>query len=115
MSKRRKYRYWSKEEKLRIVTRLFNEDIGVRELCRTEQITTALIYKWKQAYLENGEAGLVNSVKPRNPLAKLQNKKNLTELEQLQYENMKLKTKERSFKKGIHKRGSGKHKSKEII
>ena len=34
MSKRRKYRYWSKEEKLRIINRLFNEDIGVRELCR---------------------------------------------------------------------------------
>ena len=100
MSKRRKYRYWSKEEKLRIIKRLFNEDKGVRELCRDEKITTALIYKWKTAFEEFGEQGLENSVKPRNPLAKLQNKKNLTELEQLQYENMKLKIENARLKKG---------------
>ena len=100
MSKRRKYRYWSKEEKHRIIRRLFDEDIGVRELCRSEKITTALIYKWKAAYLAQGEHGLENSVKPRNPLAKLQNKKNLTELEQLQYENMKLKIENSRLKKG---------------
>jgi transposase-like protein len=47
LSKRRKCRYWSKEEKLRIIRRLFDEDIGVRELCRDEKITSALIYKWK--------------------------------------------------------------------
>ena len=37
MSKRRKYRYWSKEEKYRIIKRLFTEDIGVSELCREEK------------------------------------------------------------------------------
>ena len=100
MSKRRKYRYWSKEEKHRIIRRLFDEDIGVREFCRAEKITTALIYKWKAAYLEHGIVGLENSVKPRNPLAALQNKKNLTKLEQLQYENMKLKIENLRLKKG---------------
>jgi len=74
MSKRRKYRYWSKEEKHRIIKRLFTEDIGVRELCRDEKITTALIYKWKAAYEEFGE--------------------------QLQYENMKLKIENARLKKG---------------
>jgi len=100
MGNRRKYRYWSKEERYRIIKRLFDEEIGVRELCREEKITTTLIYKWKAAYLEHGIAGLENSVKPRNPLAKLQNKKNLTELEQLQYENMKLKIENLRLKKG---------------
>ncbi len=97
---RRKYRYWSKEEKHRIIRRLFDEELGVRELCREESITTTLIYKWKAAYLENGIEGLENSVKPRNPLSKFQNKKNLTELEQLQYENMKLKIENSRLKKG---------------
>ena len=96
----RKYRYWSKEEKHRIIKRLFDEEVGVRELCRQEKISPALIYKWKAAYLEHGIKGLENSVKPRNPLAKLQNKKNLTELEQLQYENMKLKIENLRLKKG---------------
>ncbi len=97
---RRKYRYWSKEEKHRIIKRLFDEDIGIRGLCREEKISPALIYKWKAAYLKDGLKGLENSVKPRNPLAKLQNKKNLTELEQLQYENMKLKIENLRLKKG---------------
>lgn len=100
MSKRRKYRYWSKDEKHRIIKRLFNEEIGVRELCRDESITTTLIYKWKAALLEHGIEGLENSVKPRNPLVKLQNRNNLTELEQLQYENMKLKIENSRLKKG---------------
>ena len=68
MTKRRKYRYWSKKEKQRILNRLFKEDIGVRELCREEKITTTLIYKWKAAYEEDEIEGLKNSVKPRNPL-----------------------------------------------
>ena len=63
MSKRRKYRNRSKEEKQRIINRLFNNDIGFREQCK----------------------------KQRNPLAKLQNNKNQTKLEKLQYENIKLK------------------------
>jgi len=58
------------------------------------------IYKWKAAYLEHGIEGLENSVKPRNPLSKFQNRKNLTELEQLQYENMKLKIENSRLKKG---------------
>ena len=97
---RRKYRNWSKEEKHRIIRRLFDEELGVRELCREENITTTLIYKWKAVYLKDGLKGLENSVKPRNPLARLQNKKNLTELEQLQYENMKLKIENSRLKKG---------------
>ncbi len=97
---RKKYRYWSKEEKHRIIKRLFDEELGVRELCRVERISPALIYKWKASYLEHGIEGLENSVKPRNPLVKLQNKKNLTELEQLQYENMKLKIENSRLKKG---------------
>jgi len=99
LNKRRKYRYWSKEEKHRIIKRLFDEEIGLRELCRQEIITTTLIYKWKAAFLEHGIGGLENSIKPRNPLVKLQNKKHLTEVESLQYENMKLKIENARLKK----------------
>mgnify|MGYP000421404458 CR=1 FL=1 len=91
MSKTRRNRYWSKDSKYRIIKKLLDEDVGVRELCRQEKISSALIYKWKAAYFERGLEGLENSKKPRNPLVKYQNKKELTELESLQYENMKLK------------------------
>lgn len=33
MSKRRKYRYWSKEEKHRIIRRLIDEEIGENKSC----------------------------------------------------------------------------------
>lgn len=38
---------------------------------------------------EYGEQGLENKKKPGNPLCKYSNKKNLTDIEKLQYENMK--------------------------
>ena len=46
---------------------------------------------WIKKYLELGEIGLQNSKKPGNPLAKYSRKKQLTDLEKLEYENMKLR------------------------
>ena len=59
-----------------------------------------MITNWMKKYKEEGEDGLINKKKPGNPLTKFQNKKNLTELEQLQYENMKLKIENSRLKKG---------------
>ena len=44
-------------------------------------------------YLEYGEAGLVNAKKPGSPYKGLNLKKNLSDLEKLEYEIMKLKLK----------------------
>ncbi len=93
-------RHWSKESKFRIVKQYLDEEVGLRELCRQEKISTAHLYHWKQAYLEKGMEGLKNSRKPRNPLVKLQGKKERTEAEQLQYENMKLRIENARLKKG---------------
>jgi transposase-like protein len=93
-------RYWSKEAKYRIIKEYLDDKIGLRELCRREKISTAQIHKWKKAYLEKGPEGLENSKKPRNPLLKYQNKKELSEVEQLEYENMKLRIENARLKKG---------------
>jgi len=103
MSETRKNRYWSKDNKYRIIKQLLYEEVGVRELCRQEKISAAQLYKWKTAYLEHGIEGLENSRKPRNPLVKYQNKKQLTELEKLEYENMKLRIENARLKKGYTK------------
>lgn len=49
-----------------------------------------MLRTWVKLYLTNQDL-LENKKKPGNPLSKYANKKNLTETEQLQYENMKLR------------------------
>ena len=74
----------SKEEKLALVKRnLAGETL--RALERETGISNSQIYKWTKQYLEGGEAALVNKRKPGNPLAKYACKKELTQIEQLEY------------------------------
>ena len=56
---------------------------------------------------KRGEKGLENKIKPGNPLAKYQSKKQLTDLEKLEYENMKLKIENERLKKGYMVEGDG--------
>ena len=50
---------------------------------------------------------LENKKKPGNPLSKYLNKKNLTDIEKLQYENMKLRIENERLKKGYLVKGDG--------
>ena len=58
-------------------------------------------------YLEQGEVGLENKKKPGNPLSKYMNKKQLSDIEKLEYENMKLKIENERLKKGYIVKGDG--------
>ena len=58
-----------------------------------------MINNWIKAYRENGIEGLTSKKKPGNSLTKYSNKKNLTEMEQLQYENMKLRIENERLKR----------------
>ena len=60
-----------------------------------------MICVWIKKYLEQGESALENKKKPGNPLSKYSRKKNLTDLEKLEYENMKLRIENERLKKGI--------------
>ena len=70
-------------------------------------ISHSLAGKWRKDYLEKGETSLVNKKKPGNPLCKFSNKKNLTDIEKLQYENMKLRIENERLKKGYIMKGDG--------
>ena len=63
--------------------------------------------KWRKDYLEKGEVSLINQKKPGNPLCKYSNRKNLTEIEKLEYENMKLRIEVERLKKGYQVKGDG--------
>ena len=80
----------SKEEKLALVKRnLAGETTTALE--RESGIYHTQIHKWTKQYLEGGEDALINKRKPGNSLAKYRNRKELTPMEMLEYENALLK------------------------
>jgi transposase-like protein len=95
-----KNKEWSSEEKHRIVMRVLNGEGSSYEIGKEENAYPGMIRNWIAAYKKNGIKGLKNKKKPGNPLVKFQARKELTELEKLQYENMKLRIENERLKKG---------------
>lgn len=95
-----KNREWSKEEKFKYVNMVISGEKSAREIEREYGIVNSMVSNWIKRYNEQGIAGLQNKRKPGNPLAKYSNKKELTPLEQLEYENMLLRIENERLKKG---------------
>lgn len=85
-----KNRSHSKAEKLGLVKRNI-EGEGITSLARESGVHESLIHKWTKQYLNGGEVALANKRKPGNPLCKYQSRKELTPMEQLEYENALLR------------------------
>lgn len=102
-----KNKYWSKEEKLRIVNKVVLEGLSSIQVAKEENIDSSIVRRWTRIYFAEGEEGLVNKKKPGNPLSKYQNRKNLSDLEKLEYENMKLRIENERLKKGYILKGDG--------
>lgn len=93
-------REWSKEAKFKVINRILEGDKNLSEISKEENINRGQLHQWIVRYQENGMKGLENKRKTGNPLVKFQNKKDLTEIEKLQYENMKLRIENARLKKG---------------
>ncbi len=100
-------RNWSKEEKLKAVNRVLINHETAEDVRKDLNINPGLLHTWIKKYLENGEKGLENKIKPGNPLSKYMHKKELTNIEKLEYENMKLKIENERLKKGYMVEGDG--------
>ena len=74
--------------------------LSTRDAAKKYNVSKTNIFSWATKYQENGMDGLRNSRKPGNPLAKYQRRKDLTEIEKLEYENMKLRIENERLKKG---------------
>ena len=99
-------RYWSKEEKLKLIKEVLNGESSV-QVAKRYDISDGMLRNWIIKYNKYGESSLENKKKPGNPLCKYSNRKNLTEIEQLQYENMRLKIENKRLKKGYLVKGNG--------
>ena len=82
-------RYWSKDDKLKLINEVLNGKSS-QEVARENDISGGMLRGWIIKFNKDGEKGLENKKKPGYPLCKYSNKKNLTDMEKLQYENMKL-------------------------
>ena len=51
-----KYKKWSLEEKLEILS--CSEELGIVEACRKYRVSTGTFYNWRKKYDKQGEAGL---------------------------------------------------------
>lgn len=56
--KRETKRRFTFEEKIRIVLEGFRKELPVTDLCRREQISTAIYYSWLKQFMEGGKARL---------------------------------------------------------
>lgn len=105
-----KNKYWTKDEKLRIVKRISEEFNSTLYVSKDEHISNGMLNAWLKKYYESGEIGLENSKNPGNPLSKYSMRKVLNEKEQLEYEIMKLRIENERLKKGYLVKGGGKNK-----
>jgi transposase len=103
-------RRWSKDEKLRIVRRYFDEKIGRVPLAREEGIADGMLYTWIKNYIDKGEDGLENKKKPGNSFSALHTSKSLSELERLRLIVVKQEIEIERLKKGYLVKGDGSNK-----
>ena len=102
-----KNKYWSKEEKLKLIREHIEQHVSTLEITTRENISNGMYNNWLKKYLEFGENGLENKKKTGNPLVKYTSKKELSDLEKLEYENMKLRIENERLKKGYLVEGDG--------
>ena len=66
--KRKKYTFYSKEEKLKLVKRRL-EGESLHKIERETGISNSMISRWVREYIDRGEEALINKKKPGNPLS----------------------------------------------
>lgn len=73
------------EFRLKVVKEFLSGE-ALKDLEKKYEVNNSIISTWAKKYREKGEDGLRNTRKPRNPFVKYINKKQLTEIEKLEYE-----------------------------
>lgn len=106
-SKGQKFKQWAPEEKYKMIEPVLKMEKSIWGHSKELGINSGLLYSWLKKYHDKGMKGLENKKKPGNPLSKYQNKKNLTNIEKLEYENMKLRIENEMLKKGYQMKGDG--------
>ena len=100
-------KYWTAEEKYEVIKPIINFEKSSLQVTKETGINNGMLSTWVKKYNENGLDGLKNKRKPGNPMSSLMNRKNLTDIEKLELENMKLRIENERLKKGYLMKGDG--------
>jgi transposase-like protein len=94
------YRFWTAQEKYNIIKPIIGGEKSASQQGIELKLSGGMLIKWVHQYQEGGIEALENKRKPGNPLAKYLHRKELSYVEQLEYENMKLRIENERLKKG---------------
>lgn len=103
---------WSVQEKYAIIKPIIEGKKSSWDVTRETGIANGMIGNWVVRYSKDGIKGLENKRNPGNPLAKYSNRKELTEIEKLEYEVLKLRIENERLKKGYTKKEADQAKEK---
>lgn len=95
-----KNKEWSKEQKYEIIRLILNGEKSSYDLERELGVSSGMIRNWVRKYNKEGIDALENKRKPGNPLMKYSRRKELTDIEKLEYELMLYKIEVERLKKG---------------
>ena len=83
---------WSTQEKFAVIKPITEGTISAEQRAKDLNIkSSGIVRKWVKLYLDGGIFSLENKWKPIIPLQKYQILKELTEVEKLEYKNLKLR------------------------
>ena len=106
--KGQKFKYWTAEEKYKIIKPILEYELTSGEVTRRTGINNGMLSLWVNKYKSEGIKGLENKRKPGNPLSIGRTKTHFNSREeQLEYENMKLRIENERLKKGYLVKGDG--------
>lgn len=94
------YKFYTANEKFKIIEPIINNEISITERSKNLKMNSGLLTKWVHQYQEGGIDALENKRKPGNHLAKYSMRKELSEIERLEYENILLRIENERLKKG---------------
>ena len=94
------YRFYTAKEKYGIITQILENKKSSESVSKETGINSGTLIRWVHQYLDGGIEALENKRKPGNQLAKYSSKKELSEIERLEYENLLLRIENERLKKG---------------
>ncbi len=109
-------RTWTKEQKLAIIKRYYEEHISAGTLAKEHNADKGMICRWIRSYNQHGES-VFDSKNSRkgNPFSALHTSKSLTETDRLKLQLAKLEIENERLKKGYHVKGVGANKEFVIL
>lgn len=114
MSKK-KYRFYTAEEKLEYLNLIMEGEYSQAEIARQNNMSSGMLSTWMKAYREGGIEALENKRKPGNPLSKYQNRKKINSYGNVRIWKHEIEDWKWALKKGLYKWGGDSYKEQELI